>query len=129
VLRIDRVYIVTPDVGAAAASLARVLGMPVPKVARGNVIKADMAVFELGPTGLTVAEPKEAGPAAEALAARGPGPFQVLYRTRSMEAAARWMADHGVPPPARGVRNTGEQAMLVLPEHACGAYIGLVGPA
>jgi catechol 2,3-dioxygenase-like lactoylglutathione lyase family enzyme len=129
VLRIDRVYIVTPDVGAAAASLARVLGMPVPKVARGNVIKADMAVFELGPTGLTVAEPKEAGPAAEALAARGPGPFQVLYRTRSMKAAARWMADHGVPPPARGVRNTGEQAMLVLPEHACGAYIGLVGPA
>ncbi len=26
------------------------------------------------------------------------------------------------------VRNTGEQAMRVLPEHACGAYIGLVGP-
>jgi len=35
---------------------------------------------------------------------------------------------HGVPPPACGVRNTAEQAMLVLPEHACGAYIGLVGP-
>jgi hypothetical protein len=35
---------------------------------------------------------------------------------------------HGVPPPACGVRNTAEQAMPVLPEHACGAYIGLVGP-
>ncbi len=103
--------------------------MPAPPVQRGNVIKADMAVFDLGPTGLTVAQPAEPGPAAEALARRGPGPFQVLYRTSSMDAAARFMADHGVPPPARGIRNTGEQAMLVGPEHACGAYIGFVGPA
>jgi len=36
---------------------------------------------------------------------------------------------HGVPPPARGIRNTGEQAMLDMPEHACGVYIGFVGPA
>ena len=53
----------------------------------------------------------------------------MLYRTSSMDAAVRWMTDHGMPPPARGVRNTGEHALLVLPEHACGAYIGLVGPA
>jgi hypothetical protein len=46
-----------------------------------------------------------------------------------MDAAAKWMADHGMPPPARGVRNTGEHAMLVLPADACGAYIGFVGPA
>ena len=46
-----------------------------------------------------------------------------------MDAAARWMEGHGLPPPARGVRNTGEQAMLVEPEQACGAYIGFVGPA
>jgi hypothetical protein len=39
------------------------------------------------------------------------------------------MASQGVPPPARGVRNTGEQAILVGPAYACGAYIGLVGPA
>jgi hypothetical protein len=103
--------------------------MPVPKVVRGNVIKADMAVFEIGPTGLGVAQPAEPGPAAEALAHRGLGPFQVLYRTRSMDAAARVMADHGLPPPARGVRNTGEQAILVGPADACGAYIGFVGPA
>ena len=32
-------------------------------------------------------------------------------------------------PPARGVRNTGEQALLVPPRDACGAYVGLVGPA
>ena len=75
-----------------------------------------------------VAQPAEPGPAAEALARSGPGPFQVLYRTSGMEAAARWMVDHGLPAPARGIRNTGEEAMLVAPEHACGAYIGLVGP-
>ncbi len=129
VLRADRVYIVVPDVAVAAETYGRVLGLPVPKIQRGAVIKADMAVFDLGPTGLTVAQPVEPGPAAEALARRGPGPFQVLYRTSSMDAAARFMASHGVPPPARGVRNTGEQAMFVGPEHACGAYIGFVGPA
>jgi hypothetical protein len=129
VLRTDRVYIVVPDVAKAAETYSRVLGRPVPTLQRGTVIKADMAVFDLGPTGLAVAQPVEAGPAAEALARRGPGPFQVLYRTRSMDAAARWMADHGLPPPARGIRNTGEQAMLVGPERAGGAYIGLVGPA
>jgi hypothetical protein len=129
VLRADRVYIVVADVAAAAETYSHVLGMPAPKVQRGAVIKADMAVFDLGPTGLTVAQPAEPGPAAESLARRGPGPFQVLYRTRSMDAAARWMADHDVPPPVRGIRNTGEQAMLVPPEAACGAYIGFVGPA
>jgi catechol 2,3-dioxygenase-like lactoylglutathione lyase family enzyme len=129
VLRADRVYIAVPDVAAAVEAYSRVLGMPAPAVQRGNVIKADMAVFDLGPTGLTVAQPAEPGPAAEALSRMGPGPFQVLYRTSSMDAAARFMADHGVPPPARGIRNTGEQAMLVGPKDVCGAYIGLVGPA
>jgi catechol 2,3-dioxygenase-like lactoylglutathione lyase family enzyme len=128
-LRTDRVYIAVSDVAKAAETYSRVLGLPVPGIQRGMVIKADMAVFDLGPTGLTVAQPAEPGPAADALARRGPGPFQVLYRTKSMDAAARWMADHGMPPPARGVRNTGEQAMLVGPAQACGAYIGLVGPA
>jgi catechol 2,3-dioxygenase-like lactoylglutathione lyase family enzyme len=128
VQRVDRVYIAVPDVAAAAETYGRVLGLPVPKIQRGNVIKADMAVFDLGPTGLTVAQPAEPGPAAEALARRGPGPFQVLHRTRSMGAAVRWMVDHGMPEPARGVRNTGEQAVLVGPADACGVYIGLVGP-
>jgi catechol 2,3-dioxygenase-like lactoylglutathione lyase family enzyme len=128
-LRLDRAYIVVDDLAKVAETYGRVLGMAVPRVQRGNVIKADMAVFELGPTGLGVAQPAEAGPAAEALARRGPGPFQVLYRTSSMDAAVRWMTDHGLPAPARGIRNTGEQAILVGPEHACGAFIGFVGPA
>jgi catechol 2,3-dioxygenase-like lactoylglutathione lyase family enzyme len=128
VLRLERAYIAVSDVAAQAETYARVLGLPVPNIVRGNVIKADMAVFEIGPTGLGVAQPAEAGPAAEALARRGPGPFQALYRTRSMDAAARHIVDHGLPPPARGVRNTGEQAMLVGPPDACGVYIGFVGP-
>ena len=128
-LRTERVYIAVSDVAKAADLYSRVLGVPVPRVQRGNVIKADMAVFDLGPTGLTVSQPAEAGPAAEALARRGPGPFQVLYPTRSMDAAATWMADHGLPPAARGIRNTGEHAMLVEPAQACGVYVGLFGPA
>jgi hypothetical protein len=46
-----------------------------------------------------------------------------------MDAAVRWMTTHGLPEPTRGVRNTAEQAILVGPEHAGGAYIGFVGPA
>jgi len=128
-LHVERVYIAVPDVAAASRAYARVLGLPEPEVHRGQVIKADMAVFDLGPTGLTVAQPAEPGPAAEALARRGPGPFQVLYRTSGMDGAVRWMTAHGLPAPTRGVRNTGEQAILVGPEHAGGAYIGFVGPA
>lgn len=129
VLRPERAYIAVPNVAKAAEIYARVLGVPVPQAERGTVIKASMVVFNLGPTGLTVAEPTGPGPAAEALAGRGPGPFQVLFRTRSMDAAARWMEDHGMPPPARGFRNTGEQAMLVPPRDACGVSIAFAGPA
>jgi catechol 2,3-dioxygenase-like lactoylglutathione lyase family enzyme len=129
VLRIERVYIAVRDVAAAAEEYGRVLGVPAPKMERGTVIHADMAIFQFGPTALGLAQPNGPGVCADVLARRGPGPFQILYRTRSMNAATKWMADHGLPRPARGIRNTGEQAMLVMPEHACGVYLGFVGPA
>jgi catechol 2,3-dioxygenase-like lactoylglutathione lyase family enzyme len=129
VLRTDRVYIAVEDVASAARTYSQVFGLPVPRLQRGNVIKADMAVFDIGATGIAVAQPAEAGPTAESLARRGPGPFQVLYRTRSMDAGARWIGLHGGAPPARGTRNTGEQAILVGPQEACGLYVGFVGPA
>jgi hypothetical protein len=129
VLHPERAYIAVPHLAREAETYARVLGMPAPPAERGTVIKANMVVFNLGPTGLTVAEPAEPGPAADALASRGPGPFQVLFRTRSMDAAERWMRDHGMAPPARGIRNTGEHAMLVPPRDACGVSIGFAGPA
>jgi catechol 2,3-dioxygenase-like lactoylglutathione lyase family enzyme len=129
VTRVERAYVAVPDVAEAAKRYARVLGFPVPKIQRGAVIKADMAVFDLGPTGLTVAQPAEPGPAAEALARRGPGPFQVLHRTRSLDAALRALEQGGLTDTVQGTRNTGERAVLVRPEHAGGAYIGFVGPA
>ena len=125
---LERVYIVVADAAAEAATYARVLGMPQPPLQRGTVIMSDMAVFQLGAMGLGVVQPCAAGPAAEALERRGPGPFQALYRTTSMGAAARWMHEQGLPPLARGVRNTGEHAMLATPDVACGAYIAFVGP-
>jgi len=128
VFALERAYIVTPNVEAAAATYAKVLGVPQPPLQRGTVIMSNMAIFKLGPTGLGIAQPYASGPAADALERRGPGPFQALYRTTSMGAAARWMQEHGMPPLARGVRNTGEQAMLAAPADACGAYIGFVGP-
>ena len=129
VQRIERVYIAVRDLAASISHYARVLGVAAPKMERGTVIHADMAIFQLGATALGLAQPAAPGVCADALARRGPGPFQILYRTRSMDSAAKWMSDHGVPPPAWGIRNTGEQAMLVAPEYACGVYIGFVGPA
>ena len=128
VYTLERAYIVTRDAEAAAATYAEVLGMPQPPLQKGTVIMSNMAVFQLGPTGLGVVQPYAPGPAADALERRGPGPFQALYRTTSMGAAARWMHEHGMPPLARGVRNTGEHAMLATPADACGAYLGFVGP-
>ena len=125
---LERAYIVTHDAESTAASYAKVLGVPPPPLQKGTVIMSDMAVFQIGPTGLGIAQPYGPGPAADALARRGAGPFQALYRTNSMGAAARWMTSHGIPPLPRGVRNTGEQAMLATPDIACGAYIGFVGP-
>jgi glyoxalase/bleomycin resistance protein/dioxygenase superfamily protein len=129
VQRIERAYIAVTDLAASVAKYSRALGVPAPRMERGTVINADMAIFDFGPTAVGLAQPIGPGVAADALRSRGPGPFQVLYRTSSMDAAAKWMAAHGVPPPKRGTRNTGEQAMLVTPEHACGVYIGFVGPA
>ncbi len=129
VYQLERAYIVTRNAEADAALYARVLGMPQPVLHKGTVIMSDMAVFELGPTGLGIAQPYAPGPAAAALERRGPGPFQALYRTTSMDAAATWALKHGVPPLARGVRANGENAMLATPDVACGAYIGFVGPA
>lgn len=129
VYALERTYIVTHDAAAAAATYAKVLGMPLPTMVKGTVIMSDMYVFQMGANGLGIVTPYGAGPAADALARRGPGPFQALYRTTSMGEAAAWMQNKGMPPLARGVRNTGEHAMLVTPPDALGAYIGFVGPA
>jgi hypothetical protein len=125
---LERAYIVVKDLEASGAAYSKVLGVSQPRMYKGTVIMSHMAVFQFGNSGLTVAHPYAPGPAADALERRGEGPFQALYRTTSMGAAARWIEKQGLPPPARGVRDTGEHAMLVPPADACGAYVGFVGP-
>jgi len=129
VQHVERVYIVTNDLDHTAAMYAEVLGMPQPLPHKGTVIMSEMAVFDIGPTGVCVAQPYAEGPASEALARRGPCVFQALCRTQSMEAAATWMASQGMAPLARGTRSTGEQAMLATPSLAGGTYLGFVGMA
>ena len=128
VFTLERAYIVVEDAEAGAALCARILCMAQPPLQKGLVIMSDMAIFQLGSTGLGIVTPYADGPAQKMLKARGPGAFQALYRTTSMGAAARWMAAQDMPPLERGVRNTGEHAMLATPAEACGAYIGFVGP-
>jgi len=125
---LERTYIVVHDLEASVAMYSKVLGVSEPRMYKGTVIMSHMAVFQFGKAGLTVAHPYAPGPASISLEKRGEGPFQALFRTTSMGAAARWIEKNGLPPPAVGTRDTGEKAMLVAPEHACGAYIGFVGP-
>lgn len=129
VRHVERVYVVTNELDRTAAMYAKVLGVPQPVPHKGTVIMSDMAVFDVGPTGVCVAHPYAEGPASEALRRRGPGVFQALCRTASMEAAANWMASQGMAPLARGTRSTGEQAMLATPALAGGTYLGFVGMA
>ena len=126
VLHLERTYIVVPDLQAVVDAYARCLDLPVPPVQRGNVIKADMCIFDVGPVGIGVAQPNGPGPAAEALERRGAGPFQVLFRMHGLEAAVEWITAHGLPRPMVGTRNTGERAMLVGPEHTFGVYVAFV---
>ena len=125
---LERTYIVVENLEASVAMYSKVLGVSEPRMYKGTVIMSHMAVFQFGQAGLTIAHPYAPGPASISLETRGPGPFQALYRTTSMGAAARWMEKNGMPPPAIGTRDTGEKAMLVSPAEACGAYIGFVGP-
>jgi catechol 2,3-dioxygenase-like lactoylglutathione lyase family enzyme len=125
---LERVYIVVDDLEASVALYSKVLGASAPRMYKGTVIMSHMAVFQYGSAGLTIAHPYAPGPAADSLQRRGPGPFQALFRTTSMGAAARWIEQQGMPPPAIGTRDTGEKAMLVSAADACGAYIGFVGP-
>jgi catechol 2,3-dioxygenase-like lactoylglutathione lyase family enzyme len=125
---LERTYIVVQDLEASVVLYSKVLGTSQPRMYKGTVIMSHMAVFQFGSAGLTIAHPYAPGPAAEVLERRGPGAFQALFRTTSMGAAARWMQEHGMPPPAIGTRDTGEKAMLVMPSDACGTYIGFVGP-
>ena len=125
---LERTYIVVEDLEASVAMYSKVLGVSEPRMYKGTVIMSHMAVFQFGQAGLTVAHPYAPGPAMASLETRGPGPFQALYRTTSMGAAARWMQQEGLPPPAIGTRDTGEKAMLVMPSLAGGAFIGFVGP-
>ncbi len=126
--RLERTYIVVEDATGEAERYGLVLGLPVPPLQRGTVIQANMAVFQLGDSGLGIAQPVAEGPAADALSRRGPGPFQALYRTASLTIAVQHLEANGLTV-IRGMRNTGEQAALVPPSDACGAYIGFVGPA
>ena len=64
---LERAYVVTDDAGSTAALYAKVLGVPQPPLQRGTVIMSNMAVFQIGPTGLGIAHPYAAGPAADAL--------------------------------------------------------------
>jgi hypothetical protein len=127
-LRLERVYVAVPDLRIAAPEYASTLHMDLPTEQRGNVIRAIMRVFDVGPVGIVVAEPVEDGPAADALARHGAGLFQLLFRVRGLANVAHWMIEQRLPQPERGTRNTGESAILVSPEYACGAYVAFVGP-
>jgi catechol 2,3-dioxygenase-like lactoylglutathione lyase family enzyme len=124
---LERLYVAVESIDRELKAFETALGLPAPEPEMGTVIMSMMSVFYLGDVGIAVAEPRGEGPTADALAANGPGMFQVLFRAEHLDEADRFMVDHGMPAPARGTRLSGESALLVRPENACGAYLAMAG--
>jgi hypothetical protein len=126
---VERTYVAVESMARDLPRFEEILGTPAPEPEMGTVIMSLMSVFSLGGMGLAVAEPRGSGPTADALQSNGPGLFQVLVRARSLHDAQRVMEENGAPVPEPGTRLSGESALLVLPAHACGVYVGLAGPS
>ncbi len=127
VTTLERTYIAVESMERQLPDFERTFGITAPEPEMGTVIMSLMSVFYIGEVGIAVAEPRGAGPTADALAANGPGMFQVLFRAEHLDVADRHMVDHGLPAPARGTRLSGESALLVEPANACGTYVAMAG--
>jgi hypothetical protein len=127
VTRLERAYITVESIDREMASFERLFGQAGSEPEMGTVIMSLMSLFYLGEIGIAVAEPRGPGPTADALAANGPGMFQVLFRAGHLDEAERFMVDHGISAPVRGTRLSGESALLVRPESACGVYVAMAG--
>ena len=127
VTTLERTYVAVESIAEGLQAVEQALGIPAPKPEMGTVIMSMMSVFYLDAVGIAVAEPRGAGPTADALAANGPGMFQILFRAGHLDEAERVMVSHDIPSPQRGTRLSGESALLVTPEHACGVYVAMAG--
>lgn len=123
---LDSIYVAAPDLTDATATYRNLLPGVTPRPLRGIVIKARMTMFDLGDAQLALAEPDGPGATADALAARGAGAFQVIYRTEDVRATQRWLATHGVAATTMR-RSTGEQTVVVPASEALGCAFGFVG--
>lgn len=124
----ERTYIAVDSIERDLPEFEAILGADAPQPEMGTVIMSLMSVFPLGEIGLAIAEPRGAGPTADALASTGVGVFQVLFRAGSLDDAERVMVERGATRPERGTRLSGESALLVLPADAGGIYVALAGP-
>ena len=126
---LERTYVAVESIERDLPGFEDALGMRAPTPELGTVIMSLMSVFYVGDMGIAIAEPRGAGPTADALEANGPGLFQVLFRAKHLDEAARVMAENGMPEPERGTRLSGESALLVRPSVSWGAFVALAGPA
>ncbi len=124
---LERTYLAVESIDRELEMFEQLLGLPAPEPEMGTVIMSMMSVFYLGDVGIAVAEPRGAGPTANALSTNGPGLFQLLFRAEHLDRAAALMVENGVPSPTRGTRLSGESALLVEPAHACNLFVALAG--
>jgi catechol 2,3-dioxygenase-like lactoylglutathione lyase family enzyme len=124
---LERTYVAVAAIDQELRAFEQALGQQAPEPEMGTVIMSLMSVFYIGSVGIAVAEPRGAGPTADALSANGPGMFQILLRADHLDEAEEFMVNHGMPAPARGTRLSGESALLVTPDHACGMYVAMAG--
>ncbi|MBI2887150.1 MAG: VOC family protein [Chloroflexi bacterium] len=123
-LGIRGVAIVVEHLAEATARYHQVLGIspgpPHAALALGGVA----TVFNYATTQVILVEPSERpGPAREALARRGPGPFLALLRSQSAAATTRWLVEHDLPVYSQGRLPAGPRYVTCRPEAAHGAWL------
>ena len=122
-LRIGGVAIAVQDVAAAGKRYEQVLGRA-PGPEHEDATWGGRAVVYSFPEGavLLVRPEGKAGPAAEALAARGEGPFGIAVRVQNPAATLRYHQEHGTAVYADAV-----SAVVTRPEAAHGVWLAWVG--
>ena len=127
-LGIDRVAVAVADLEAATVAYEQALGVAASPVRTELLLNATAVSFPVGESAIVLASPRPGpGPAQEALARRGPGPFLLALKTVSLADTERWLLSHHVNIAALGFRADGARALVTRPEPAHGVWLGWSG--
>ena len=130
----DQVVVAVTDMEAARVEYGKALGIQPTPVRVDALLNAEVCGFPVGKMSVTLAAPRGAGPAREALDRCGPGPFLLAFRSGNLQNTERWIMSHHMSIAAAGplrepqdsARADGVRAIVTRPEPAHGVWMAWV---